>query len=74
MVTNPKGFVDFKGGSWEIGASTFEDLQFAVTSEDIDEFVGDWRLEYSLVTAESFYIDTNGEVIAAMTPVLTKSF
>jgi hypothetical protein len=74
MVTNPKGFVELRGGSWEIGKSTFEDLQFAVTSEDADEFVGNWTLEYALDPAESFYIDTNGEVIAAMTPVLTKSF
>jgi hypothetical protein len=74
MVTNPKGFVELRGGSWEVGNSTFEDLQFAVTLEDYDELVGDWTLEYALDPAESFYIDTNGEVIAAMTPVLTKSF
>jgi hypothetical protein len=74
MVTNPNGFVELYGGSWAIGKSTFDDLQFAITVKDGNALGGNWSLEYSLDPTESFYVDNNGDVIAGMTPVLAKSY
>jgi hypothetical protein len=77
MVVNPNGFVDLDGGLWEVGSSTFDDLSFAVVvsetyNYDLNEYP--WQNNYTLDSAESFYIDNNGDVIGSMTPVLGRSY
>lgn len=76
LVTNPQGFVpdSSDGGSWVVGSSTFEDLQFAVVVSDQLGLADGWELNYSLDAAESYYIDGNGDVILTMTPVLGRSY
>lgn len=76
MVTNPNGFVEYDAASWEVGTCIFEDLQVAIVADNsyATIFDGNWADKYSLDTAKSFYVDTNGDVIVSMTPVLSKSF
>jgi hypothetical protein len=73
MVTNPNGFVDSQGGSWAVGNSSFEDLQFAVIAKDPIDF-NNWASRYSLDPSGSFYIDDAGVIIGSVTPVLSKAF
>jgi hypothetical protein len=75
IVTNPEGFVPNSdlGGSWAIGKSTFADLQFAVVVRDAAS-LSTWDSNYWLESAESYFIDTNGDVIASVNPVLGLTF
>ncbi len=75
MVTNPNGFVPNAdlGGTWAIGKSTFDDLQFAVIVRDVTN-LNNWTTDYWIEAAESFYIDLGGDPIATVSPVLGRSF
>lgn len=75
MITNPNGFVPNadSGGSWVIGNSTFDDLQFAVVMQDNTNLADGWPSNYWLEPSESYYIDDNGNVIGAITPVLSRT-
>ncbi|MGI9344530.1 MAG: hypothetical protein ACR2QV_17005 [Gammaproteobacteria bacterium] len=76
MVTNPNGFVANAdlGGDWAIGKSTFEDLEFAVIVVDTSALADGWESNYWLESAESYYIDLNGDAIVAVNPTLGRSF
>ena len=70
MVTNPKGFVpnsDY-GGTWVIGAGIFKDLNFAVLTDDSN--LANYAVNYSIDSANSFYVDENGDPILSVNPVL----
>lgn len=76
MVTNPASFVpasDTTSGYVD-GSSTFADLQFAVVLKDATTLADGWTANYWLETADSYFIDANGDVIASVTPVLDRSF
>jgi hypothetical protein len=86
FMTNPNGFVANAdlGGAWTVGKSTFADLGLAVVATDAgtatnaDPFT-DWDSDcagpcYWIETAESFYVDSNGDVLVTVSPVLGLSF
>ena len=76
MVTNPNSFVpeaDVTSG-YVNGSSTFADLAFAVVLKDSTTLADGWTANYWLESADSYYIDSNGDVIAGLTPVLDRSF
>jgi hypothetical protein len=86
FMTNPNGFVANAdlGGDWTVGKSTFADLGLAVVATDAgtatnaDPFT-DWDSDcagpcYWIETAESFYVDSNGDVLVTVSPVLGLSF
>lgn len=75
MVTNPNGFVpdSANGGSWSIGRSTFKDLNFSIVVQDDNDLAG-YTANYALDAVESYYIDDNGNVIGAATPILGLNF
>ncbi|MBT8422412.1 MAG: hypothetical protein HKN56_07010 [Gammaproteobacteria bacterium] len=70
MVTNPLGFVpnsDY-GGTWVIGAGTFKDLNFAVLTDDSN--LASYATNYTIDSANSFYVDENGDKLLTINPVL----
>ena len=58
--TNPNGFVD--SASWTPGQSTYNDLVFGVVGRGLH--TGTWNSKIWIETAESFFIDGNGDTIA----------
>jgi len=75
MVTNPEGFVpNADPGTYVAGNSTFADLSFAVVLVDATTLADGWNANYWFETADSYFIDQNGDVIATVAPVLDRSF
>lgn len=74
MITNPAGFVpdSTPASGWVIGSSTFKDLNFAVLTDDAS--LVDYATNYSIDTANSFYIDENGDKLLTVNPVLGLNF
>lgn len=76
MVTNPASFVpaaDTAAGYVD-GSSTFADLNFAIVLKDTTTLADGWTANYWLETADSYFIDANGDVIVSVSPVLDRSF
>ncbi len=74
MITNPLGFVPdatYVSG-WTIGASTFNDLNLAVLTEDAD--FSSYTTNYTIDMVNSFYIDANGNKLMTVNPVLGLNF
>ena len=71
LVTNPNGFVP--AASWSVGKSTFADLQFAVIVQESGPILkqATWASNFWIDTANSFYIDSNGDEIPTVEPVLS---
>ena len=76
MATNPNGFVPNAdvGGPWSVGKSTFADLQFAVIVTDATDLGSGWESNYWIESADSYYIDLNGDQITTANPLLSRSF
>lgn len=74
-VTNPMGFLpdSSSAGGWQPGNSTFRDLDFSIISSDQD-VVTTWNVgsppPYNIIESQSFYIDSNGDEIPGVEPVL----
>ena len=69
MITNPVGFVPTASytDGWVIGSSTFKDLNFAVLT---DGDLTSYATNYSIDSANSFYVDENGDKLLTVNSVL----
>ena len=70
MITNPNGFVPT--ASWSVGKSTLADLHFAVVVQESTGILkkATWASNFWVDTGESFLIDSNGNEIVTVEPVL----
>ncbi|MDH3978159.1 MAG: hypothetical protein OEU86_06550, partial [Gammaproteobacteria bacterium] len=74
VLTNPNGFVDL--ASWSQGQSTFFDLDLALISygNGLDGVSTANLGSYVTITANSYYVDLNGDVIPGVAPTLSNEF
>jgi len=75
VLTNPAGFAATLN-DWSQGMSSLYDLDLAIVGENgSPAWVADSDIgNYFTVTANSFYIDVNGEVIPGIVPVISNEF
>jgi len=76
FLTNPNGFAPVE--TWAQGQSTFYDLQLALTSfgggvASQNQTPAEIAANFT-VTANSYYVDVNGDQIVGMTPIILNEF